>query len=163
MLGNLNFNKNGRVIGCKVTIPRGLNNANVVLGPEEIMELNYEFSQDTENVIGATIGKQVIIKMRKDEDSSKIDWEKGNIKVELGIKTSNGMEYVNIGEFWRAYDIEQERYVTTVTLLEPMALDFEDVYKAAEGKDTITIGELMEHIQNKYGIFFKIGNTKFRR
>ena len=83
-------------------------------------------------------------------------------KVELGIKNSLGeMEYVNIGEFWRAYDVLQERYITTVTLLEPMALDFEEVYKAAEGKDTITIGELMEHIQNKYGIFFKIGNTPF--
>ena len=85
-------------------------------------------------------------------------------KVELGIKNSLGeMEHVNIGEFWRAYDVLQERYVTTVTLLEPMALNFEEVYKAAEGKDTITIGELMEHIQNKYGIFFKIGNTPFRR
>ena len=158
MIGNLNFNKNGRVIDCRVTLPNG-----TILTPEQIMELNYEFNQDTENVIGATIGKQVIVKIRK-EESSKIDWESGNIKVELGIKNSQGkMEYVNIGEFWRAYDILQERYVTTVTLLEPMALDFEEVYKAAEGKDTITIGELMEHIQNKYGIFFKIGNTKFRR
>ena len=158
MIGNLNFNKNGRVIDCRVTLPNG-----TILTPEQIMELSYEFNQDTENVIGATIGKQVIVKIRK-EESSKIDWESGNIKVELGIKNSQGkMEYVNIGEFWRAYDILQERYVTTVTLLEPMALDFEEVYKAAEGKDTITIGELMEHIQNKYGIFFKIGNTKFRR
>lgn len=158
MIGNLNFNKNGRVIDCRVTLPNG-----TILTPEQIMELSYEFNQDTENVIGATIGKQVIVKIRK-EESSKINWESGNIKVELGIKNSQGdMEYVNIGEFWRAYDIEQERYVTTVTLLEPMALDFEEVYKAKEGKDTITIGELMEHIQNKYGIFFKIGNTKFRR
>ena len=158
MIGNLNFNKNGRVIDCRVTLPNGM-----ILDPRQIMELSYEFNQDTENVIGATIGKQVIVKIRK-EESSKIDWESGNIKVELGIKNSQGdMEYVNIGEFWRAYDILQERYVTTVTLLEPMALDFEEVYKAAEGKDTITIGELMEHIQNKYGIFFKIGNTKFRR
>lgn len=158
MIGNLNFNKNGRVIDCRVTLPNG-----TILTPEQIMELSYEFNQDTENVIGATIGKQVIVKIRK-EESSKIDWESGPIKVELGIKNSSGdMEYVNIGEFWRAYDILQERYVTTVTLLEPMALDFEEVYKAAEGKDTITIGELMEHIQNKYGIFFKIGNTKFRR
>ena len=158
MIGNLNFNKNGRVIDCRVTLPNG-----TILTPAQIMELSYEFNQDTENVIGATIGKQVIVKIRK-EESSKIDWESGDIKVELGIKNSQGkMEYVNIGEFWRAYDILQERYVTTVTLLEPMALDFEEVYKAAEGKDTITIGELMEHIQNKYGIFFKIGNTKFRR
>lgn len=158
MIGNLNFNKNGRVIDCRVTLPNG-----TILTPEQIMELSYEFNQDTENVIGATIGKQVIVKIRK-EESSKINWESGDIKVELGIKNSSGdMEYVNIGEFWRAYDILQERYVTTVTLLEPMALDFEEVYKAAEGKDTITIGELMEHIQNKYGIFFKIGNTKFRR
>ena len=158
MIGNLNFNKNGRVIDCRVTLPNG-----TILDPRQIMELSYEFNQDTENVIGATIGKQVIVKIRK-EESSKIDWESGDIKVELGIKNSQGkMEYVNIGEFWRAYDILQERYVTTVTLLEPMALDFEEVYKAAEGKDTITIGELMEHIQNKYGIFFKIGNTKFRR
>ena len=158
MIGNLNFNKNGRVIDCRVTLPNG-----TILTPEQIMELSYEFNQDTENVIGATIGKQVIVKIRK-EESSKINWESGDIKVELGIKNSSGdMEYVNIGEFWRAYDILQERYVTTVTLLEPMALDFEDTYKAAEGKDTITIGELMEHIQNKYGIFFKIGNTKFRR
>ena len=158
MIGNLNFNKNGRVIDCRVTLPNGM-----ILDPRQIMELSYEFNQDTENVIGATIGKQVIVKIRK-EESSKIDWESGDIKVELGIKNSQGeMEYVNVGEFWRAYDIEQERYVTTVTLLEPMALDFEEVYKAAEGKDTITIGELMEHIQNKYGIFFKIGNTKFRR
>lgn len=158
MIGNLNFNKNGRVIDCRVTLPNG-----TILTPEQIMELSYEFNQDTENVIGATIGKQVIVKIRK-EESSKINWESGDIKVELGIKNSQGkMEYVNIGEFWRAYDILQERYVTTVTLLEPMALDFEEVYKAAEGKDTITIGELMEHIQNKYGIFFKIGNTKFRR
>ena len=158
MIGNLNFNKSGRVIDCRVTLHDG-----TILTPEQIMELSYEFNQDTENVIGATIGKQVIVKIRK-EESSKINWESGNIKVELGIKNSQGkMEYVNIGEFWRAYDILQERYVTTVTLLEPMALDFEEVYKAAEGKDTITIGELMEHIQNKYGIFFKIGNTKFRR
>ena len=163
MLGNLNFNKSGRVISCKVTIPKGLDNKDLVLGPEDIMELNYEFNQDTENVIGATIGKQVVIKMRKDENSSKINWENGKIKVELGIKTAIGLEYVNIGEFWTAFDVLQERYVTTVTLLEPMALDFEDTYKAAEGKETITIGELMEHIQNKYGIFFKIGNTKFER
>ena len=158
MIGNLNFNKSGRVIDCRVTLHDG-----TILTPEQIMELSYEFNQDTENVIGATIGKQVIVKIRK-EESSKINWESGNIKVELGIKNSSGdMEYVNIGEFWRAYDILQERYVTTVTLLEPMALDFEEVYKAEKGKETITIGELMEHIQNKYGIFFKIGNTKFRR
>ena len=158
MLGNLNFNKNGRVIDCKVTLPNG-----TILTPQQIVELTYEFNQDTENVIGATIGKQVIVKIRK-ENSSQINWENGFIKVELGIKNSLGIiEYVNVGEFWRAYDVLQERYVTTVTLLEPMALDFEEVYKAAEGKDTITIGELMEHIQNKYGIFFKIGNTPFRR
>ena len=156
MIGNLNFNKNGRVIDCRVTLPNG-----TILTPEQIVELTYEFNQDTENVIGATIGKQVIVKIRK-ENSSQINWENGNIKVELGIKNSLGeMEYVNVGEFWRAYDVLQERYVTTVTLLEPMALDFEEVYKAAEGKETITIGELMEHIQNKYGIFFKIGNTPF--
>lgn len=156
MIGNLNFNKNGRVIDCKVTLPNG-----TILTPQQIVELTYEFNQDTENVIGATIGKQVIVKIRK-ENSSQINWENGNIKVELGIKNSLGeMEYVNVGEFWRAYDVLQERYVTTVTLLEPMALDFEDTYKAAEGKETITIGELMEHIQNKYGIFFKIGNTPF--
>ena len=156
MIGNLNFNKNGRVIDCRVTLPNG-----TILTPQQIVELTYEFNQDTENVIGATIGKQVIVKIRK-ENSSQINWENGFIKVELGIKNSLGeMEYVNVGEFWRAYDVLQERYVTTVTLLEPMALDFEDTYKAAEGKDTITIGELMEHIQNKYGIFFKIGNTPF--
>lgn len=156
MLGNLNFNKNGRVIDCRVTLPNG-----TTLTPEQIVELTYEFNQDTENVIGATIGKQVIVKIRK-ENSSQINWENGNIKVELGIKNSLGIiEYVNVGEFWRAYDVLQERYVTTVTLLEPMALDFEEVYKAAEGKETITIGELIEHIQNKYGIFFKIGNTPF--
>lgn len=158
MIGNLNFNKNGRVIDCRVTLPNG-----TILTPQQIVELTYEFNQDTENVIGATIGKQVIVKIRK-ENSSQINWENGFIKVELGIKNSLGIiEYVNVGEFWRAYDVLQERYVTTVTLLEPMALDFEEVYKAAEGKENITIGELMEHIQNKYGIFFKIGNTPFRR
>lgn len=158
MIGNLNFNKNGRVIDCRVTLPNG-----TILTPQQIVELTYEFNQDTENVIGATIGKQVVVKIRK-ENSSQINWENGNIKVELGIKLSTGtIEYVNVGEFWRAYDVLQERYVTTVTLLEPMSLDFEEVYKAAEGKETITIGELMEHIQNKYGIFFKIGNTPFRR
>lgn len=156
MIGNLNFNKSGRVIDCRVTLPNG-----TILTPQQIMELTYEFNQDTENVIGATIGKQITVKIRK-ENSSQINWENGFIKVELGIKNSLGtMEYVNVGEFWRAYDVLQERYVTTVTLLEPMALDFEDTYKAAEGRETITIGELMQHIQNKYGIFFKIGNTPF--
>ena len=90
MLGNLNFNKNGRVIDCRVTLPNG-----TILTPQQIVELSYEFNQDTENVIGATIGKQVVVKIRK-ENSSQIDWENGFIKVELGIKLSTGeMEYVN--------------------------------------------------------------------
>ena len=92
MLGNLNFNKSGRVISCRVTIPKGLDNKDLILGPEDIMELTYEFNQDTENVIGATIGKQVTIKMRKDENSSKINWENGKIKV---IKvTANNVEQI---------------------------------------------------------------------
>lgn len=184
MISKYNFYKQDRQFKCLVRF-----NSGMTLTEEKIISIDYEFNQDTEKIIGATIGRMVTIKVKRDvyeniaeNDDENYDgpkngdprydqqWDDNIDEIKIGIRNDktidNGdgttsivenYDWVNLGDNWIVDSVNEKKFTVELTALEPMSTKFNETYTDVGFNGYTTIGLLMKHIEDKFGVSYKIG------
>lgn len=151
MLDNRNVMYNGREWVVRVTFKNGK-----VFDGATVIDFEISATQDTNQIIGATQGKQIELNLLSTSDTNL----NGIFKVEVGEyyldKTTNEYKthYFNLGQHWKVESVEQrDSQSVTITAVDPMVYLFgDDVYREGGSSSNITTSALITHIQTKYGI-----------
>ena len=132
-----------RVFECKITI------GNNIYTNSDVTNLVLEFAQPQEGFkIGNTISQSLDLTLLNKGD---IIYSTSQIKVEIGLKIGDKIEYIPMGIF-NIDDIEKTDYTTKITAYDNM-MKFETAYYSELG-DNPTLQQVVNELASKTGVEF---------
>ena len=151
MLDNRNVMYNGREWKVRVTFDNGQ-----IFDGATVIDFEISASQNTNQIIGATQGKQIELNLLASSNTNL----NGLFKVEVGeyyfdTKDNKYKTYwFNLGEHWKVESVEQrDSQSVTLIAVDPMVYLFgDDVYREGGSSTNITTSDLIAHIEQKYNI-----------
>lgn len=139
----LEINKPSRSFECKITIGDNIYNN------EDLVNLILEHTQPQDGFsIGNTVSQSLDLTLLNRGD---IIFSTSQIKVEIGLKIGNKIEYIPMGIF-NIDDIEKTDYTTKITAYDNM-VKFESDYFSNLG-DKPTLQQVVNELSEKTGVKF---------
>ena len=142
---------NGREWKVRVTFDNGQ-----IFDGATVIDFEISASQNTNQIIGATQGKQIELNLLASSNTNL----NGLFKVEVGeyyfdkIDNKYKTYWFNLGEHWKVESVEQrDSQSVTLIAVDPMVYLFgDDVYREGGSSTNITTSDLITHIEQKYNI-----------